>query len=300
MNHDGEIVYTRYGYYRIRAWKSSTGAVQFQELASQSRSLDIYPQTSGDLLATAGDDGVKVWNGKTGDVIQHLPDVGVENFLPNGLLAVQDGANITLWDYIVETRLGHYEPRRRAVLHTNLSHSLAANSADSKRLVTIGDRGNIFIWRTDPAMFLRGAMTIRRDAQRSVNLSGDGKTIAAVCGGDAGNSILLFDADTLRESKRFEFKNSDIVGPVRLSRDARRMLVRSSPTNAGDDKNKGDGARNHEVIDTASGKRLFSIRGPSSSTVAADLSSTANGLRAPPGATSRCGASAMERSQPAS
>jgi WD40 repeat protein len=272
MNHDGEIVYTRYGYYRIRAWKSSTGAVQFQELASQSRSLDIYPQTSGDLLATAGDDGVKVWNGKTGDVIQHLPDVGVENFLPNGLLAVQDGPNITLWDYIVETRLGHYEPRRRAVLHTNLSHSLAANSADSKRLVTIGDGGNIFIWRTDPAMFLRG-YDDTKGCTESVNLSGDGKTIAAVCGGDAGNSILLFDADTLRESKRFEFKNSDIVGPVRLSRDARRMLVRSSPTNAGDDKNKGDGARNHEVIDTASGKRLFSIRGPSSSTVAADLSS---------------------------
>jgi WD40 repeat protein len=272
MNYDGEIVYTRYGYYRVRAWKSSTGTVQFQELASQSRSLDIYPQTSGDLLATAGDDGVKVWNGKTGDVIQHLPDLGVENFLPNGLLAVQDGPNITLWDYIVETRLGHYEPRRRAVLHTNLSHSLAATSADSKRVVTIGDQGNIFIWRTDPPMFLRG-YDDTKGCTESVSLSGDGKTIAAVCGEDAGYRVLLLDAETLRETKRFEFKNHDLAGPVRLSRDARRMLVRSSPINAGDDKSKGDDTRNTDVIDIAGGKRLFPVRGVMSSVVAPDLSS---------------------------
>jgi WD40 repeat protein len=281
MNYNGETVYTRYGYYRVGGWKSATGTVQFPELASQTRSTEIIPQMSGDLLATGGDDGVKVWNGATGQIIQHLPDTGIQNFLPNGLLAVQDGQNVTLWDYIVESRLGHYEAKRRAVLHTDKLQSLAASSVDGKRVVTIGADGDIYIWRTDPAMLLR-ANDDGGDCLHAINMSADGKTVAAVIGcatDPGGDAVALFDADTLRARKRIDFKTYDSVSSVRLSRDGRLMLVGALPKVAGNDKTKdkdadkgAGGPLSYEVTETASGKRVFPAAGALPNIIASDLS----------------------------
>jgi WD40 repeat protein len=278
MNFNGEITYTRYGYYRIRAWKSATGTVLFQELPNQVRSLDVFADPITDLLATAGDDGVKVWNGKTGEVIQHLPDAGIQDFLPNGLLAVKEGEKITLWEYIIESRLGHFEAKRRAVLDANESQSLAAISADGKRLASITEGGDIFMWRTDPAMLLR-ANDNAGECLRSVTTSGDGKVIAAatalkpsgtyvpaLCSAvSPADAVTVWDTDTLAEKKRLDYTRYQAVNRIRLDRSGGRMLIGASakppPGAKKPNQEEPAGPTGYEVVETATGRRLFPAQG---------------------------------------
>jgi WD40 repeat protein len=115
----------------------------------------------------------------------------------------------------------------------------------------------------------------------SIDLSGDGKTIAVAC---SENVVVLRDAGTLAERKRLVFPDYDSVDAVRLSADARRMLIGVLPKGPGggakkdtkkeEDPKKEKAAQplSYEVIEVASGKRLFPASGPRPSTVAPDLS----------------------------
>jgi WD40 repeat protein len=90
------------------------------------------------------------------------------------------------------------------------------------------------------------------------------------------DAVTLWDADTLVEKKRLDYTRYGSVNSVRLDRNGRRMLISTTakgparPNASRDD--KPSGPRGYEVIDAASGKRLFPPQEPLFNVDGADLS----------------------------
>ena len=280
MNHDGEIVIATFGYYRIRLWKAATGAVIKNELSIQGRSTDVYTSANTGLFATSGDDGTWIWNEETAAPVQHFPDSVVLGFLPNGMFAAVDNDNqVTLWRYIVESRLGHLEAKRHAVLFVKPEYGRVQRITGDKHLMTLTDNGDVNIWRADSPMLLR-ANDDAGECLRAPVLSGDGKTIAALgsftrIGGYipalceavvSADAVILWNAESLAETKRLKLADYGDLNEIAMSADGRRILIggkavekdaKNKDTKNTDSNGSDDAPESYAVIDAATGKRLF-------------------------------------------
>ena len=284
LNHDGDIVIATFGYYRVRIYKAATGAITKNELSIQGRSTDVFASKNTGMFATAGDDGIWIWSEATMAPVQHFPDSSFLNFLPDGTLAVDKDSQVTLWRYIVESRLGHLEAKRRAVLFVKPEFGSMQQIAGGKHLVTLTDKGDVNIWRTDPPTLLQ-ANDDAGPCLRSPVLSADGKSVAAL--GSYGrvsgylpsacelelpaDAVIFWTADNLSEAKRLKLDNYGDLKELAISADGQRVLIGASAAKKeGDDFNskKSDDV-SYVVIDVQTGKRLFPASGMMAASAAA-------------------------------
>ena len=276
MNHDGKIVIATFGYYRVRLWNADTGAVLISELSIQGRSTELYPSENSDLFATSGDDGVWIWHEENGAAVQHFANSAFLDFLPNGMLAMRTDSNqVVLWRYIVESRLGHLEAKQHAALFVNGEYGTVQHiSAGKGHLVTLTDNGVVSVWRSDPPLLLAenddaGACL------RMPRLSGNGKVIAAIgsfqpAGGYIpaacevevpADGVILWNADTLAETKRLNLGEYGVLAEIALSNDGRRLLIgaraEKKKKEVANSDSADEGPLSYAVIEVASGKRIF-------------------------------------------
>ena len=173
--------------YILKLWDLASG--QSRTLASDTASvwaLDFSPD--GKLLASSGEDKIRIWDTQTGKENQSLEITSLFlKFNPSGTLlvtAAPDGRVVLLdvkQQKIVQILSGH----------TNWV-SGAAFSADGRRLVTVGGDGSVRVWDLGTG---RELFTLDKDIDvcMSVAFSSDGWRLATA--GDGG--VKLWDAAML-------------------------------------------------------------------------------------------------------
>jgi WD40 repeat protein len=264
MSLDGDVALVGHRY-SVQFWKASTGARLGPELQSgQSRTDEMIASPFDDLFATAGDDGTHLWSVERRASIQNS-DAGVKAFLPNRMSITQSiSGDITLWRYAVEGHMGTSQPRIQAVIAKNEDQTFVAANAGGTKILTLGD-GDVYVWKTNPPMLIEAANVEAIDA---INLSADGKTIAAApfAGEDFTDPVFFrfFDSDSLKEKQRFGFvprtvnaTRFDYNGKLlQLNQDGKRLLI----STAGAKQKSGtvaDAGNAFEVFDVPAGQRIF-------------------------------------------
>jgi WD40 repeat protein len=261
---DGDVALVGHRY-SVQFWKASTGARLGAELQSgQSRTDGMIASPFDDLFATSGDDGTHLWSVERRASIQNS-DAAVKAFLPNRMSITQSiTGDITLWRYAVEGHMGTSQPRIQSVISKNEDQNYLAANASGTRIITLGD-GDVYVWKVNPPMLIEAANVEAIDA---INLSGDGKTIAAApfVGEDYTDPVVFrfFDVDGLKERQRFSF-NPRTVNATRfdyngkllqLNEDGKRLLL--STAAAKQKSGTGTDAGNaFEVFDVPGSQRIF-------------------------------------------
>jgi WD40 repeat protein len=224
MSYDDRTVLTQ-DYDGIQFRSSKTGAVSQPPLkTSQARTFDFQLSGTDNILVTDGDDGRMVWNVGRAAPIQQL-EGDAEGFLPNGILVSTDGPKITLWEYPTEGHTGANFAVDRADLYVANGHRLLCSSVDGKKIITLTDGGDLYIWSSDPAMLLHAVTDEGEKLGSPATFSGNGKIIVT----SSKSSITVWDAATLTATNHIQLD----LPPARLdaSGDGRRLVYINSKSN---------------------------------------------------------------------
>lgn len=284
LNFQGDRVFETYGTdhpkdvggqpgaYRVRIKDGHTGKVIVDDLLTQGRTFDVGASGDGHLFATGGDEGIKVWsNQQAPAVIQQIDGENASfTFLSNGLLLVEDGKKLTAWQYVTDTRLGHYYTTRRAVLHWRDDHSFLATNRDNSEILTLSEEGVLLLWSLKPPMLLRandkaaeciGSVVIARDAHLIAAL-GSFKPINSYLPSGCAfvaprDAVIIWDEDTLKERKRLDLARFGRLDSLSIDDAGARILVTTKAQKSEDDANNNLSLQQYEVLDLATGKTLL-------------------------------------------
>ncbi len=273
------------GTYRVRIKDSSNGRVIVDDLLTQSRTFEVEASGQGEIFATGGDEGIKVWsNQQAPAVIQQLDGEGRSfDFLANGLLLVEDGKKLTAWQYVTETRLGHYYTAPRAVLHWRDDHTFLDENSDGSEILTRSERGDLLIWSLKPPMLVRAndsaaecidSVVVARDAHLIAALGSFKQATAylpSLCAAIAErNSVIIWDADSLRERRRLDLTKFGRLNSLSIDDAGSRILVTAKIKQSEDDERNLSPQR-YEVVDLETGKT--SLKNESGAVYASTMSS---------------------------
>jgi WD40 repeat protein/serine/threonine protein kinase len=184
----------------------------------------------GERLASAGGNGlVKIWNSRTGQVIQtltaHSGFVCSVAFHPDGKHLASIGADeqVKVWD--LATGLAVFTERCGAV-HMFGSAYAVALSPDGRRLAA-GSDGAVKVWDWENSQLVRTFaehrqlptnVAVATNYRFNVAFSPDGRRLAS---GNWLGSLKLWDIEAGRESPRSLLEKGQVISALAFSRDGR-------------------------------------------------------------------------------
>ena len=189
---------------------------------------DIAFSAAGTRLATAGRDGVTVWNLETGAVLYHFEDADglrfgfgyaarVEFARRGNWLVAGHEHGATIWDLATGAEVRSFGLTKNI---DNINSFFSARlNADASRLATCGAKGVLQLWDT-----ATGRQLFKVEAEDSLytlTFSPDEKQIVA-CGD--GTDILVIDAETGKELRKLFGHAAYAVYTVAFSHDGKRLV----------------------------------------------------------------------------
>lgn len=168
---------------------------------------------SADMVASAGDDGVRIWDKKTGRELAALPVTGAAalNFVSGSKMlacATPDG-NVSLWETATGKKYGDYQgPASKVVACAFTRDGLVAASAQADGLVKV--------WELETGKE-RGTLRGHSGAIHCVTFSPDGYTIAT---GGADGAVRLWGQGGEPKTNAFA-EHTDAVRSVAFSSDGK-------------------------------------------------------------------------------
>ncbi len=183
---DGNIIASASADKTVRLWSPHTGLL-LQTLKHSAQVKDVVFSADGKTLISAGEDGIRLWNSHTAELINFIEISAVSVvFSPDGKTFVSGSSDgIRVWD-------AHTKELLKTIEGYSDSVSSVAYSADGNTIVSGNLNRTIRVWDANTGRIIK-TLTGHSGPVTSVTYSPDGNTIAT---GSYDNTIRLWDAHT--------------------------------------------------------------------------------------------------------
>lgn len=222
FDRSGRLVATVSGRQTVRVWDIASKDLKHELTPFAGEVYDVAFSPEGTRLATAGKEGIQVWNLETGAVIHRFTTANgtpmgfgdrVEFAHRGSWLAGGHERGATIWDS--DTGM---EVRTFGVEKNSSWLSSARLTADGSRLATCGHRGDLQLWDTATGREL--FKVEEENSLYTLTFSPDERQIYA-CGLD--DDILIVDAKTGQELGRLS-GHANGANTVAFSSDGKRLV----------------------------------------------------------------------------
>jgi eukaryotic-like serine/threonine-protein kinase len=216
LSHDGDqiVVGTRQG--RVRIWTTRETGRKNSFLAHPGPVSSVDTAPDEHLVATAGSDGVKLWDPVTGSLRRTLDGAkGPVRFAPDGQTLATAGPEYTaiLWDISSGMKRATLDGHKWTVV-------ILSFSPDGRRLVTASTDATARIWRADNGRLV-AVLTGHKEGIPAVAFTPDGRTLAT---GSTDDTVKLWSMDNFQDLLTLTGAGED-VGAVLFSPDGQTLTV---------------------------------------------------------------------------